>query len=92
MKVFSKFLFASLASLVSSVAVDIEKRETPLTVTLAETGNNAVVKATVTNTGSVGLNLFNKGTFLDQSAVEKLTVTSTSKSSQSPIVSKTKRS
>jgi hypothetical protein len=44
-----------------------------LDVKLTATGNT-IVKASITNTGSTPLNLFNKGTFLDSAAVEKVTV------------------
>lgn len=70
---------ASLAAIVSSTAVNLSKRDTPLSITLSEAGN-AVVKATITNTGNTSLTLLNAGTILDSSAaVKKVDVFSGSK-------------
>jgi deuterolysin len=76
-----KFLtpITALAALASAASVDVNKRATPLEVTLEKVGNTKVI-AKVTNTGAKGLNLFNKGTILDSQPVEKLVVHSASKS------------
>jgi hypothetical protein len=66
---------ATLAALVSSKAIKLEKRAPALDVKLSAQGNT-LVKAVITNTGSDAINLLNKGTFLDNAAVEKVTVSS----------------
>ncbi|QDS76192.1 hypothetical protein FKW77_008203 [Venturia effusa] len=68
-----QFVIASLAALVSSKAIRLNKRAPALDVKLSSQGNT-VVKAIVTNTGASDVNLLNKGTFLDKAAVEKVTV------------------
>ncbi|KAF2193005.1 neutral protease 2-like protein [Zopfia rhizophila CBS 207.26] len=69
-----KFLsIAALATLASAVSVDLTKRETPLDVKLEMVGNTAV-KASIKNTGTTDLKVFKTGTFLDDSAVEKVEV------------------
>lgn len=69
-----KFLtIASLATLASTVSIDLAKRDSPLDVNLEMTGNTAV-KATITNTGSEDLKIFKTGSFLDDTAVEKVEV------------------
>ncbi|KXS98559.1 hypothetical protein AC578_4320 [Pseudocercospora eumusae] len=68
---------AAMASVVSSTAIDISKRDSPLEVTLSAVSNSKV-KASVTNTGTAGYNLFYKGSFLDTDApVDKLAVSGT---------------
>ncbi|CAO2658190.1 Nn.00g059130.m01.CDS01 [Neocucurbitaria sp. VM-36] len=67
------FSIAALASLASAVSVALNKRDSPLSVTLEQTGNTDV-KAVITNTGSEDLKLFKTGTFLDDSHVEKVEV------------------
>lgn len=61
------------ASLASAVSVHLGRRETPLDVKLEMVGNTAV-KATITNTGADALKVFKTGTFLDDSATEKVEV------------------
>lgn len=56
-------------------AVDLSKRDIPLTVVLTFLGDNSKVKAAVTNTNSRGYNLFYRGSFLDSdSPVDKFEV------------------
>lgn len=82
----SQFALATtLAALVSSKAIKLEKRAPALDVKLSALGNT-LVRATVTNTGSSAINLLNKGTFLDYGAVEKVTVSSDGKSDSFAIV------
>lgn len=65
---------AALASLASSTAIDVTRRDTPLEVELTSVGNSKV-KAALTNTGAVAYNLMYKGSFLDNTApVEKFVV------------------
>lgn len=72
MKVFSQLTVAALASYATAASVDVNKRETPLSVKLAASGNSEV-KVTLTNNGAKTLNLLSKGTFLDeQNPVEKV--------------------
>ncbi|TID18442.1 neutral protease [Venturia nashicola] len=75
MRFTSQIAIASLAALVSSKAIKLEKRAPALDVKLSPQGNS-VVKAVMTNTGASDINLLNKGTFLDKAAVEKVTVSS----------------
>ena len=62
-----------LAALAQAISVDVEKRASPLDVKLEMVGNSAV-KATVTNTGASNLKIFKTGSFLDETAVEKVDV------------------
>ncbi|KAL7619687.1 hypothetical protein AAE478_010229 [Parahypoxylon ruwenzoriense] len=62
-----------LASLASAVSVDLTKRDSPLDVKLEMVGNTAV-KASITNTGVTDLKIFKTGTFLDDSATEKVAI------------------
>jgi deuterolysin len=72
MKVSSQLAVAALASIATAASVDVHKRETPLSVKLAASGNSEV-KVTITNNGEKTLNLLGKGTFLDeQLPVEKV--------------------
>ncbi|EAT81916.1 neutral protease [Parastagonospora nodorum] len=72
MKVSSQLAVAALASFATAASVDVHKRETPLSVKLAASGNSEV-KVTLTNNGEKTLNLLSKGTFLDeQLPVEKV--------------------
>jgi deuterolysin len=75
MRFAAHFVIASLATLVSSTAIKLEKRDPTLDVKLSAQGNT-LIKAAITNTGSSALNLLNKGNFLDNAAVEKVTVSS----------------
>ena len=78
MKGFTQFTLAALATYVSAASVDLNKRESPLSVVLSALGNTEV-KVAVTNNGDESLNLLRKGTFLDEEApVEKVSVFSTS--------------
>ncbi|KAF2719004.1 neutral protease 2-like protein [Polychaeton citri CBS 116435] len=80
-----KFTLASIVALAvtaSATVVDLNKRDTPLEVKLAKTGNSKV-KATVTNTGSISYKLLYKGTLLDNAPVDKLYVSS--KQSKTPL-------
>lgn len=65
---------AALASLASAASVDLNKRDSPLSVALTASGNSEV-KVAVTNNGDKTLNLLSKGTFLDEvNPVEKVNV------------------
>jgi deuterolysin len=74
MKTFAQLSVAALASYATAASVDINKRETPLSVQLTATGNSEV-KIAVTNNGEKTLNLLSKGTFLDEKTpVEKVSI------------------
>ena len=76
---FTALSVAAMAAVVSSTAIDVTKRDTPLSVTLTPVSNSKV-KASVTNTGAEGYNLFYKGTILDTEApADKLEVSSAGK-------------
>ncbi|KAH7068105.1 neutral protease 2-like protein [Paraphoma chrysanthemicola] len=84
MKVFGQITVAALASYATAASVDVFKRETPLSVQLAATGNSEV-KVTLTNNGDKTLNLLSKGTFLDEvNPVEKVTLYSAGGSTKVP--------
>ncbi|KAF2686647.1 hypothetical protein K458DRAFT_362847 [Lentithecium fluviatile CBS 122367] len=84
MKVFAQLSLAALAAYVSAVSVDLNKRESPLSVILSASGNTEV-KVAVTNNGDKALNLLSKGTFLDEAnPVEKVSVYSSSGSTKIP--------
>lgn len=68
-----KFQILSVAALASLASALIDKRDSPLDVSLEVVGNTNV-KATIKNTGSEDLKLFKTGTFLDDSHVEKVEV------------------
>lgn len=90
MRLFSQLSIASLVALASSTAIPLERRaEVPqvLDVKLVSAGNT-LLKAVITNTGLQDLNLFNKGTFLDSGAVEKVSVSTNSESHQCFLSSK----
>ncbi|KAL0253140.1 hypothetical protein SLS55_010591 [Diplodia seriata] len=70
MKFFTGLSIATLASAVSAVSLNLNKRDTPLDVKLEMVGNTEV-KATVTNNGESALKLYKAGSFLDSAAVEK---------------------
>jgi hypothetical protein len=77
MKVFAQLSLAALASYASATAVNVNKRDSPLSVVLTASGNSEV-KVAVTNNGDTALNLLSKGTFLDEvNPVEKVTMYST---------------
>lgn len=65
-------LFCSIP-LVSSVAVDLEKRVSDVAVTLSSAGGT-VIKASVKNNGAEALKFLKSGTFLDTAPVDKATV------------------
>ncbi|KAI5245883.1 hypothetical protein E4T42_06626 [Aureobasidium subglaciale] len=67
----------ALAATASCTAIDLDKRASPLDVTLTPLGNTKV-KAVLTNNGDVSYNLFYKGSFLDSAPVDKFHVTSAS--------------
>lgn len=69
----SSLLSAVLLGIANAVAVDLQKRDSPLEVTLAPSGN-AVVKATVKNVGTTDLKLLTYGTLFDEAPVEKVDV------------------
>lgn len=79
MRFTSQCSIAFLAALVSSKAIPLEKRAPALDVKLSAQGNT-LVKAVITNTGSSAISVLNKGTFLDEAAIEKVTVSSDCKS------------
>lgn len=69
-----KFLaIAAVASLANAVSLDLSKRDATLAVKLEMTGNTAI-KASITNTGSEDLKVLKTGSFLDDTAVEKVEV------------------
>lgn len=71
----SLLIAGSCLALAHGAAVDLFKRDTPLTVELTSLGDNSRVKAAVTNTDSRGYNLFYRGSFLDgDSPVDKFEV------------------
>ncbi|KAL8969565.1 MAG: hypothetical protein Q9197_004262, partial [Variospora fuerteventurae] len=63
----------ALLPLVSSVAVDLEKRADDITVTLSSAGGSRV-KASVKNNAAAPLKFLKSGTFLDTAPVDKATV------------------
>jgi deuterolysin len=72
MKISSQLAVAALASYATAASVDVHKRETPLSVQLAATGNSEI-KVKLTNNGEKTLNLLRTGTLLDeQLPVEKV--------------------
>lgn len=74
MKLLSWLSIQAFASYATAASVDLFKRETPLSVELAATGNTEV-KVTVTNGGDTTVNLLSKGTFLDEKLpVEKVSM------------------
>ncbi|KAK8180994.1 Deuterolysin metalloprotease family-domain-containing protein [Phyllosticta citribraziliensis] len=69
MRLFKCFAPATLASLASCAVISVN-RDSHLSVIL-ELANHTEIKATVTNNGPDSLNLFKKGNFLDNAAVQK---------------------
>ena len=63
----------TILPLVSSFAVDLEKRASDVVVTLSSEGGS-VVKASVKNNGKETLKFLKSGTFLDSAPVDKATV------------------
>lgn len=77
MKAFTSLSIAALAASVNALSVDLNKRESPLSVALTAAGNSEV-KVAVTNNEDATLNLLSKGTFLDEvNPVEKVSMYST---------------
>ncbi|KAF2733840.1 hypothetical protein EJ04DRAFT_512870 [Polyplosphaeria fusca] len=84
MKGFTQLSLAALAAYASATAVNVNKRESPLSVELTASGNTEV-KVAVTNNGEKAINLLSKGTFLDEvNPVEKVTVYSAGGSTKVP--------
>jgi deuterolysin len=70
---------AVLATTVSSAAVDLAKRDSPLSVKLTHTEDSKVL-VSLTNAAENDYKLFYKESFLDDAPIDKLTVTSSSAS------------
>jgi deuterolysin len=68
---------AILATTVSAAAVDLAKRDSPLSVELSQL-EDSKVKVTLTNTAETNYKLFYKESFLDDAPNDKLTVSSAS--------------
>ena len=68
---------AFLASTVSSAAVDLAKRDSPLSVVLTHTGDSKV-KVALTNNAETNYKLFYKESFLDEAPTDRLIVSSNS--------------
>jgi deuterolysin len=66
---------AALVACVSSTAIDLEKRDSPLSVSLTQV-EDSKVKVALTNNDEASYKLFYKGTFLDKAPTDKLSVTS----------------
>ena len=64
---------AALASVASTLFIDLSKRDSPLDIKLEMAGNTAV-KASITNIGPTDLKVLKTGSFLDGTAVEKVEV------------------
>ena len=78
MKGFTHFTLAALAALADAFSVNLDKRESPLSIVLSKSGNTEV-KMAVTNNGDKSLNLLSLGTFLDEvNPVERVSVYSNS--------------
>ena len=75
MHIFSAFALASalFTSLAASAAIELEKRGSPIAITLAEAGN-AMVEVTMTNTGATDLSLYKYGTIMEAGPVQKVSV------------------
>lgn len=61
------------ASLASATPTTLHRRDAPISVRLEMIGNTAV-KAVITNNGPEDLKIFKTGTFLEDSATEKVEV------------------
>jgi hypothetical protein len=82
MKFLSSISIASLVAVASSTAIPLNKRDSVLDIQLTAE-ENSIIRAAITNTGSVDLNIFKHGTFLDSAPIEKVTVSSVGTSSTS---------
>jgi hypothetical protein len=67
--------FVALVASVSSTAIDLEKRDSPLSVSLTQV-EDSKVKVSLTNNNEASYKLFYKGTFLDEAPTDKLSVSS----------------
>lgn len=72
---YSLSCLAVLATTVSSAAVDLAKKDSPLSVKLTHT-EDSKVKVALTNAAEIDYKLFYKESFLDDAPIDKLTVTS----------------
>ena len=74
-----KFILSvsALVAVASAASVNLNKRASPLTLTLSHV-DGAVVKADLTNTGSTGYNLLFSGTILDDRPTDDLVVSAAS--------------
>jgi deuterolysin len=66
---------AAILATASATALDLEKRDSPLSVSLAQV-EDSKVKVALTNNDATSYKLFYKGTFLDHAPTDKLSVTS----------------
>lgn len=66
---------AGLLATASATAIDLEKRDSPLSVSLAQV-EDSKVKVALTNNDETSYKLFYKGTFLDDAPTDKLAVSS----------------
>ena len=74
---YSLSCLAILATTVSSAAVDLAKKDSPLSVKLTHT-EDSKVKVALTNAAEVDYKLFYKESFLDEAPTDKLIVSSNS--------------
>lgn len=74
MKGIAQFTLAALTACATATVINVNKRETPLSVELTASGNTEV-KLAVTNTGDKAINLLSKGTIFDEvHPVEKVQI------------------
>ena len=66
---------AALVATVSATAIDLEKRDSPLSVSLTQV-EDSKVKVALTNNDEASYKVFYKGTFLDEAPTDKLSVSS----------------
>lgn len=66
-------IVSCLAALANAAVVNLDKRASPLDVKVEQVGNSEV-KASITNTGKVGLKVLKTGSILDSAPVEKTKV------------------
>lgn len=66
---------AALVASVSATALDLERRDSPLSVSLTQV-EDSKVKVALTNNDESAYKLFYKGTFLDEAPTDKLSVSS----------------
>jgi deuterolysin len=73
-----KLTLSALAALVAtatSTAIDLERRNSPLSVSLTQI-EDSKVKVALTNNDETSYKMFYKGTFLDHAPTDKLSVSS----------------